>query len=81
MAKLPARFNTVALPLVLSGLMSLIVSGVSTWRAVGVPANFLGLWLNAWAWSWLIAFPAVMVVLPIARRIVARVVEQPSLPR
>lgn len=71
---IPARLAPVVFGAILSGLMSLIVSGFSTWRAVGLPPGFGGLWLSAWLGSWAIAFPTVLVVAPVARRIVARLV-------
>lgn len=73
---IPARFAPVLFGLILSGLMSLIVSGLSTARAVGLIEEFPGLWLGNWAVSWSIAFPTVLVVAPLTRRIVARLVRQ-----
>jgi hypothetical protein len=78
MQKLPARFHGVALPFVLSVLMSCIVSGVSTIRIAGIGSGFLSNWMSAWGWSWLVAFPAILVVLPVARRIVSVFVQQPG---
>jgi hypothetical protein len=69
---IPARFAPILFGLILSGLMSLMVSGLSTVRAVGLVEGFPILWLGNWAMSWAIAFPAVLVVAPITRRIVAR---------
>jgi hypothetical protein len=69
---IPARFAPILFGLILSGLMSLMVSGLSTLRAVGLVEGFALLWLGNWAMSWAIAFPAVLVVAPITRRIVAR---------
>jgi hypothetical protein len=77
MAKLPARFNAIALPLVLTFLMTNVVSGASTWRAVGLVPQFMHLWMSAWILSWVIAFPVVLFVLPLSRRIVAALVEPP----
>lgn len=71
---MPARFEPIAFGFVLSGLMSFIVSGISTLRALGAVEGFLGLWMGAWVPSWMIAFPIVLVVAPIARRIVHRLV-------
>jgi Protein of unknown function (DUF2798) len=78
MKKLPARYNTVAMPLVLSMIMSFIISFVSSWRALGLINGFLMKWLPAWGISWLIAFPTVLFVLPLARKIVSRFVEAPG---
>jgi hypothetical protein len=33
--------------------------------------------MTNWAWSWSVAFPAVLVVLPVVRAIVARIVAPP----
>lgn len=32
-------------------------------------------WMGAWGVSWLVAFPALLLLLPVVRRIVALVVE------
>lgn len=69
---IPARYGPVLFSLILSGVMSLLVSGVSTFRAVPVDQGFLGLWAGAWLTGWLFALPAVMVAAPLARKVVAR---------
>lgn len=58
--------------LILSGLMSLLVSGISTVRAVGWSGQAPGLWLGAWVAAWLVAFPVVLFVAPLTRRVVQR---------
>ena len=75
----PARFAPILTGLILSGLMSLIVSGIATFRAAGPAPDFLTLWMSAWAASWAVAFPTVLVVAPLTRRIVARLI-QPANP-
>lgn len=75
MRKLPQRYNGVALPFVLSVLMSCIVSGITTVRVAGLGPGFFGSWMGAWLVSWLVAFPAVLIVLPVSRRLVGLVVE------
>lgn len=72
---MPARFAPVLFGFVLSSLMSLIVSGIATVRTAGLVDGFPALWLNAWLLSWLIAFPVVLVVAPLARRIVGLLVK------
>jgi uncharacterized membrane protein len=78
MQKLPARFAPLIFGLLLSGLMSLLVSGIATLRAVGFVPQLPALWLGAWLSSWLVAFPVVLVVAPLVRRIVARVTLPPG---
>ncbi len=80
MAKLPPRYNAVAMPLVLSGLMTIIVSGISTLNAIGFAPGWGGKWFSAWLLSWAVAFPVMVFVLPVARRIVANFVEAPPMP-
>jgi hypothetical protein len=78
MTKLPAKYNVVAMPFVLSIFMSCIISGVSTMRALGLAEGVVGKWMGAWGLSWLIAFPTLLLVLPIVRKIVAQFVEAPG---
>ncbi|MBC5781322.1 DUF2798 domain-containing protein [Ramlibacter sp. USB13] len=66
------RLEPLLFALVLSGLMSLLVSGISTLRTLGPAPGFVGTWIAAWLTAWLFAFPAVMVVAPLARRMVQR---------
>lgn len=68
------RYAPIIFGLLLSGFMSLIVSGIATLRAIGMVDGFPGLWMSAWIPSWLVAFPTVLVVAPIVRRLVERMV-------
>jgi Protein of unknown function (DUF2798) len=70
---IPRKFEPYLFGLVLSGLMSLVVSGISTLRNVGLVEGFTGLWIGAWLTAWLLAFPIVLFVAPLARRLVQRV--------
>lgn len=70
------RYAPVLFGLLLSGFMSLIVSGIATVRAVGLVADVVTLWLEAWLTSWAVAFPVVLFVAPVVRRIVAAMVRK-----
>ncbi|TIT70981.1 MAG: DUF2798 domain-containing protein, partial [Mesorhizobium sp.] len=61
--KLPARYAVVS-PLVLSLLMTFIVSFISTLKSLGLHSNLPAIWLTAWGLSWLVAFPTLLLVLP-----------------
>lgn len=76
--KLPARYAGLVMPLLLSILMTFIVSMVSTLRSIGLAPGFVSIWLGAWALSWLVAFPTLLVVLPLVRRATAALVEPPA---
>ncbi|OZI60608.1 DUF2798 domain-containing protein [Bordetella genomosp. 11] len=71
---LPKKFAPALFALILSGLMSLLVSGISTYRAAGFAESFTALWIGAWLTAWLIAFPVVLGVAPLARRTVSLLV-------
>ena len=75
--KLPARYAAIVLPFVLSLLMTFVISGVSTLMSLGPTPAFVSTWPAAWALSWVVAFPTLIAVLPLVRRIVALVVEPP----
>lgn len=68
---LPKRWAPALFGLILSGLMSLLVSGISTYRAIGLGESYAGLWVSAWLTAWIVAFPVVLVVAPLARAVVA----------
>jgi hypothetical protein len=78
--KLPARAQIVVMPMILSLLMSGVVSSISTLKAIGWAEVTLPRLLQAWGVSYLIAFPAALLVMPIVRRIVALLVEIPEKP-
>lgn len=69
----------VAVAATMSGLMSLIVSCISTLRALGIesllvdPGDAALVWLGAWGFSWIVATPTVYFVAPLSRRLVRSV--------
>lgn len=70
---IPKRFAPLLFAFLLSGLMSLLVSGITTWRTAAGSAGIVDLWISAWLTAWLIAFPAVLVTAPLVKWIVDRV--------
>ncbi len=74
------KHEPVVFGFILSGLMSCLVSGIATLRAVGPVAGFLSLWLQAWLASWLVAFPSVLLAAPVARRLAQWVIERVDAP-
>jgi hypothetical protein len=75
--RLPARYAGILMPLILSIFMSAIVSFIATLKTAGLHAGLMTLWLGAWSLSWLIAFPTLLLVLPVVRWIVTMLVEPP----
>lgn len=62
--------------LILSGLMSLIITAITIIRVSGFNAQSGAALLASWLTAWVIAFPTVSVVAPLARRIVDRLVSR-----
>lgn len=67
---IPRAFAPVLSGFILSGLMSLLVSGITSYRALGVTPGLLTMWPSAWLTAWLVAFPVVLVIAPLTRRVV-----------
>lgn len=76
--KLPARYIGLVQPLILSIFMSFVVSGVATVKNVGLVEGFIPSWMSAWGISWLVAFPTLLVVLPLVKRVVGLIVDVPE---
>lgn len=60
----------IAFSILLTCVMTFMVSGVSTLRALGFSADagtFLSSWFQAWMFSWAIASPLIYVLAPWAR--------------
>lgn len=71
---IPKKYGPMLFSLILSGAMSLLVSGIATLRAVGMVNDAANLWVSGWLTAWAVAFPAVQVISPFARKVVQRVV-------
>jgi hypothetical protein len=65
---IPRKYAPILFGLILSGLMCLLISGISTFRAVGLAPGVLDLWIGSWLAAWCFAFPTVLVVAPFARK-------------
>ena len=80
MKKIPFRFMWLVMPALMALMMTFVVSGVSTVKAIGLPPDLLAKWMSAWALSYVIAFPTLLAVLPAVKRIVGAIVEAPGGP-
>lgn len=69
---IPARYAPLLFALLLSGMMSFIVSGIAIMRANGIDRDLPAEWVAGWLPAWCVAFPCVMVLGPVTRRIVTR---------
>lgn len=59
--------------LLLSGFMSLIMSGAISFINLGLADSFISIWFHAWIVAYAIAFPSVLLVFPIARKLAMKI--------
>lgn len=75
--KLPPQAMHIVVPFFLSCAMSCIISLVSTLLNVGFSGFVFFEWLGAWMFSWMVAFPSVLILLPIMRKFATFFVHSP----
>ena len=68
--KFPFRFVPILFSLIVSLTMSCIVAGISAFSALSFSEVFFTSWMMAWGKSWPVAFPILLTVVPIARKLV-----------
>lgn len=76
--KLPAKYEARVMPLLLSIFMTFIVSLVSSLLAVGFSKELVTLWPQAWVTSWVVAFPTLLLVMPMVKRLTKIIVAPPE---
>ena len=76
--KFHAKHLNWLMPLILSGIMSGAISYFNMLLNKGWSDQFISLWLHAWSMSWLMAFPLILVVLPLVRRTLMKFVDVPK---
>jgi uncharacterized membrane protein YjjB (DUF3815 family) len=59
-------------------LMSCIMSFVISIFNVGLVSNIIHIWLKAWAFAFIVAFPTITVVAPIVHKLVSLVLKEES---
>ena len=76
--KFHPKHLTWLMPLILSGIMSGSISCFNIYLKVGAVEGFLGIWLDAWSLSWMMAFPLILIVLPLVRNTLMKFVRLPN---
>lgn len=71
---IPARYARALFSLIMSGLMSCIVTGIATVKAIGFGPTTLSDWMASWAFCWPIAFTVILLLGPAVQRFVTRLV-------
>lgn len=78
--KLPVRLFQPVFGLFMAIFMSFLMSGAITALNIGLPPDFVSRWMHSWGVAFSLAYPAILIVAPIARRIALRLVESPFSP-
>lgn len=73
--KLNEKAADIIMPLMLSLLMTFVISLVSSLASLGFADFTFNGWLSAWGLSWLIAFPTLLVVLPMVRKFTKNIIQ------
>lgn len=71
-----AKFHKLVFSFFMALLMSCIMSFVITLFNVGFIENILFIWLKAWAFAFVVAFPTINLVAPIVNKLVSLVIIQ-----
>ncbi len=78
--KLPVRAFQPLFGLFMATFMSFLMSGAITALNIGLPPDFIQRWIHSWSIAFVLAYPAILVVAPLARRLALRFVESPFAP-
>jgi hypothetical protein len=62
--------------LFMSGIMSFVISVFN----VGLVTNIITLWLQAWGFAFIIAFPTILIVSPVVHKLVSLVLHEETNP-
>jgi len=66
---IPRKFQSIVFAFFMGLLMSCLMSFVVTTFNVGMVENLITIWLEAWGVAFSVAFPTIIVVAPIVRRL------------
>ena len=75
---IPKRFGHLLFGALLSGIMVSVVCACVLLVNQGLQADFFSKWLKAFFSTWPIAFPTVLVVAPMVRRLVGMLTYEPE---
>lgn len=78
MLKIHVKHISWLMPLFLSGLMSGSLSCFNLFMNRGLMQGFVEKWLATWAMSWLVAYPLILIFIPLVRRLLMLIVNVPE---
>lgn len=69
------KYQRVVFSFFMALLMSCIMSLVISVFNVGLVSNIISIWLRAWGFAFVVAFPTILVVAPLVHKLVAMVLQ------
>ena len=66
---IPRRYGPLVFAVLLTGIMTLVISGIATAINVGLPSDFFARWVRAWLPNWAVACPVLLLVRPLVQRL------------
>ena len=73
--KINAKHSNLLFAFFMSVLMALLMSGVLTAIHLGFTPDFVAQWLHSFVLAWPIAFPSILAIAPLVRKIVAKLTD------
>jgi len=72
------KYQHIVFAFIMALLMSFIMSLVISVYNVGLVDNIIPIWLQAWRFAFVVAFPVVMLISPTVGRLVNLVIKNPA---
>lgn len=69
-----AKYQKIVFSLIMALFMSGIMSFVISVFNVGLIENIFTIWIKAWSFAFIAAFPTIMLISPIVQKIVSRLI-------
>lgn len=70
------KFHRLVFAFFMALIMSCVMSCVITFSNVGPVSNFVSIWMGAWGFGFLIAFPSVILISPLVHKLTALVLKE-----
>ena len=67
---IPARFAHYIYGAVQAAITTAVATGIATFQAMGLDADFWGHWLISWCVAWVTMLPVVILIAPVIQRAV-----------
>ena len=73
--KIPKKHENKIVMIFMVSIMTIVLSFAITVKNNGFNSQFIGLWIKSWAFSFTVALPLVLLIMPIIKKTVAKFVE------